>query len=150
LERINHRAKAFIDQNHILNLAVSQGDDVWAAPVFYIFYKTCFYFFSNETSRHILFSKSSGTAAASIHSNPFHQKDIKGLQLKGCIQKAGNTLVSAKAFALYLKKFSFPRDYTDPGVFGKAYNASWFVFIPELIIFMDNSIRFGYKTTIEF
>ena len=46
-------ARQLIAEQNTLTLATAQNETAWAAPVYYVFVKSTFYFLSSPDSRHI-------------------------------------------------------------------------------------------------
>ncbi|UCG66371.1 MAG: hypothetical protein JSW12_04910 [Deltaproteobacteria bacterium] len=63
-EEVRVLAEDLIRQESTMTMATAGGDVAWAAPVYYVFWKSSFYFFSEPTSRHIQESIKSGQASA--------------------------------------------------------------------------------------
>ncbi len=141
----------FLDSCHIMTLGTSDSKSVWTAPVYYIYLDSRFYFFSKATSRHILNAKVSGMAAASIHNNPQGWADIEGVQMEGLITAAGGGEQSVRAFKAYLKRFSFVREIMHRSFSGslasftEQFKVRWYTFIPEKMVYLDNSVKFGFR-----
>ena len=72
-----------IEEQSTMTLATAKGDVAWSAPVYYVFFKSCFYFFSDPTSRHIQESLASGQASCSIYANASSWQEIRGIQMSG-------------------------------------------------------------------
>ena len=73
----------------VLTLATSMEQEIWTAPVYYVFSNKQFYFFPNPDSRHIKDAYNSAVSknliAASVFSDDTDYKKIKGLQMQGKI-----------------------------------------------------------------
>ncbi len=134
-----------------MTLGTSDHVSVWTAPVYYIYHDMEFYFFSNSSSRHIQESEKFIKISASIHHNPKEWNDIKGIQMEGIVSKAKKGKKSVEAFKLYIKRFAFAKKIANKPISGsldcfkEQFKVKWYKFIPEKIIYLDNSIRFGFK-----
>lgn len=141
----------YIRSCHIMTLGTSDIKKVWTSPVFYLYSGSAFYFFSKKTSRHIQFAKKTGIASASIHHNPEEWADIKGIQMEGSISEASHDKKSVEAFKTYMKRFSFIQEIIKNPFSGSLVNfqeqfkVRWYTFIPEKMIYVDNSVHFGFK-----
>jgi uncharacterized protein YhbP (UPF0306 family) len=125
----------------------------WSAPVYYTFTRSSFYFVSNPKSRHIQESLD-GAAAASLYGQASGWEDIRGLQMSGTIRRIPTGREAMQAVTLYLKKYPFTRRLFKPAVTIDA-NAFWehfkvrlYAFDPDLVYYLDNQIRFGFRQEI--
>lgn len=155
-EDIAIAAEGFSEKCHIMTLAVSSDNTPWSAPVYYVHYNKCFWFFSSENSRHIIDAeKNSGIAAASVFGNPHDWTEIKGLQMKGKIRRAGISVESGMAFAKYMKKFSFVekmlsgKQVKDLSDLESLFRVRWYVFVPDEVYYSDNSVSFGFRERVK-
>jgi len=149
------RARELIDSQSTMALATARKGEAWTAPVYYVFYQGGFYFFSAPGSRHILESGESGQAAAAIYPFVSSWRDIRGVQMAGRIKKAGPGLKALRAVRAYIGKYPFTREFFDPGQeldlesFGERFRVRFYRFQPELVYYMDNKIRFGFREAIQ-
>lgn len=149
--RISDLASNFARQCHIMTLGVCSEKGAWTSAVYYIHYNKGFWFFSSETSRHIKDSKKkSGNAAAEIHSDSFDWSEIKGLQMTGRIKRAGISYDSASAFAAYMERFGFVKNMNgsipeSPEDLERLFRVRWYVFKPDEVYYLDNSLGFGFR-----
>jgi uncharacterized protein len=155
LNQINHLAKKLINEKYTMTLATASLHIAWAAPVYYVAYKNHFYFFSSPESRHIHEALGAGQAAAAIYEESTQWQDIKGIQMSGKIIYVSPGLEAKNAFGAYVKKFpllnSFFSDLSDfnlDGLFSR-FQARLYRFTPDSMIYMDNTIRFGFKEEIK-
>ncbi len=146
--------KKFLDSCHIMTLGTTDSKHVWTAPVYYIYQGSRFYFFSKATSRHILNTEVSGTAAASIHNNPQGWADIQGVQMEGVVSRAGCGEKSVQAFRAYVKRFPFVHEIMGSSFsgslvsFAEQFKVRWYIFVPEKMVYLDNSVGFGFRRQI--
>ena len=152
---LEKRAIELVNTSHVMTLATSGDQGPWSAPVYYIFHKACFYFFSSPNSRHILDSQPSG--AASIHESGKSISSLRGLQMNGIIESAGMGLTSAAAFKTYMSDFSSLINVSGDKskidsimALETLFRAKWYRFKPRASYYMDNSIGFGHKQPVKF
>ena len=69
-----------------MTLATANADEAWAAPVYYVRYKSAFYFLSDPKSRHIHEALQSGQSSAAVHAAASTWQEIRGLQMTGTIE----------------------------------------------------------------
>ena len=145
------RAEALIKEQSTMTLATSGGDEAWAAPVYYTFRKSSFYFFSDPSSRHIQESMKSGQASAAIYADSTSWEGIRGIQMSGKIEVVPAGLEAVEAIRGYLKKFSFTKEFFKVGqsidldAFTRHFRVKLYRYTPVLLYYMDNSIRFGFR-----
>lgn len=134
-----------------MTLATASGNAAWAAPVYYVFYKTAFYFFSDPDSRHIREALAGGQAAAAIYPLADTWQGIRGLQMSGRISPVHPGLAGIKALGAYIAKFPFTKDFFEPGQaldlanFTERFRVRLYRFDPHLVFYLDNQIRFGFR-----
>ncbi len=140
-----------IEEQSTMTLATAKGDVAWSAPVYYVFFKSCFYFFSDPTSRHVQESLASGQASSSIYANASTWQEIRGIQMSGQMETVSARLGTIEVIRAYLKKFPFTKDFFKPGqaldleAFTKRFKVKLYRFQPTLVYYLDNSIRFGFR-----
>lgn len=148
---IKKLAIELIDQQNTMALATAKDSISWAAPVYYVFYKSSFFFFSSPSSRHILEANDSEQASAAIYPSADTWQGIRGIQMSGLIGIVNPGLTGVQAVRAYIKKFPFTKEFFKPGQaldlenFGKRFNVRFYRFVPELVYYLDNRIKFGFR-----
>ena len=151
---LTRRAESLIEGESVLTLATAEDQTAWAAPVYFVYLKSKFYFFSSPDSRHIKEALQSGQAAATIFKPASSWQDIKGIQMTGAVETGFNIVESMKAVRQYLKRFPFTTSFfpekgtIDLDAFAKQFNVRFYRFLPDCIYYMDNSIRFAFREKI--
>ena len=154
-ERLRTLAGNLIEGQSTMTLATAQGDVAWAAPVYYVFCRSAFYFFSDPVSRHIQESLAGCQASAAVHSGTSSWEEIRGVQMSGSIDRVSGKLEAVETIGKYLKKFGFAQDFfskdqaLDLDAFAKRFHVRLYKFKPSLIYYLDNSIRFGFREAID-
>ncbi|MBW1787604.1 MAG: pyridoxamine 5'-phosphate oxidase family protein [Deltaproteobacteria bacterium] len=152
--KLRELAGKIIDNQAVMTLATAEDGAAWAAPVYFVFRKSGFYFLSDPEARHIRESLEGGKAAASIHAPAATWQEIRGVQMSGTIRREKSPMEAAAAIAAYLKKFPFTREFFKPGeipdleAFGNRFRVRLYRFTPSLIYYLDNQIRFGFREEI--
>ena len=150
-QEIEDLAEDLIMAQNTMTLATAKGNIAWAAPVYYVYLNSCFYFFSDPTARHIKESMTSHQASSAIYAAASTWHEIRGLQLSGRIDAIPPGLEAINVVRAYLKKFTFTKDFFAPGedldlgAFAVRFKVRLYRFKPSLIYYMDNSIRFGFR-----
>ena len=148
---VNELALSLINAQSTMALATANNDHAWAAPVYFVFHRTAFYFFSSPDSRHISEALDSGQASATIYPSVDSWQDIQGIQMSGCIRSAGIGLSALQALRAYIAKFPFTKEFFEPGQalnldsFGKRFRVRLYRFIPDDVFYLDNQIKFGFR-----
>ena len=149
------RAKKLIQKNQAMTLSTALNNQAWAAPVFYVNSGDSFYFFSSPNARHIIEALASGQAACTIYEEGASWQNLMGLQMSGKVLNVPAGVEASKAFFAYIKKFplvkTFFSDIKDIGFndFSTRLHTKLYCFIPESVLFMDNSVHFGFRTEIK-
>ncbi len=144
-------AIGLIGEQSTMTLATCSENVAWAAPVYYVFLKSAFYFFSDPASRHILEASESGQASGAIHGFASGWQEIRGIQMTGCIETLSMGFESAEVIRIYLKKFQFTKELFSSGValnldaFTSRFRVKLYKLKPTLIYYLDNSFRFGFR-----
>ena len=150
-QELSRMARQLVSQANTLTLATAEGDRAWAAPVYYVFVKPTFYFLSAPSSRHITEALHSGQASAAIHAAASTWKEIRGLQMTGRIQAVKPGLEAVRVLRAYLKKYPFTTDFfkdnthLDLNAFADRFGVKLYGFIPTLVYYLDNQIRFAFR-----
>jgi uncharacterized protein YhbP (UPF0306 family) len=155
LNHISRLANKLIHEKFTMTLATACRDAAWAAPVYFVFCNGGFYFFSNPRSRHIRQTLGSGQAAAAIYEESAQWEGLKGIQMSGKIEAVSPGTGAVNAFRAYVDKFPLIRSFiSDPASFNlegifSLFQARLYCFVPELLVYMDNTIHFGFKKEIQ-
>ena len=144
-------ARQLVAEQNTLTLATAEGDTAWAAPVYYVFLKSTFYFLSGPNSRHITEALRNGQASGAVHAAASTWKEIKGLQMTGRIRAIKPGLEAVQVLRAYLKKYPFTTDFfkenvtLDLDTFAERFGVKLYGFIPSLVYYLDNQIRFAFR-----
>jgi len=155
ISQILPRVKNLMQNSRAMTLATADKNNAWAAPVFYVSKDDRFYFFSSPNARHIKDAFASGQAACTIYEEGTSWQNLLGLQMSGKIINAPTGLEASKAFLAYVKKFplvkTFFSDIKNIGLtdFSTRFHAKLYCFVPESVLFMDNSVNFGFREKIK-
>ena len=137
-----------------MTLATFRDGQAWSAPVYYVFHKSALVFFSSPKSRHILEALEAKQAAASIFYPSSSWREIRGLQMSGVVEvvKPGREAISL--IRAYLKKYPFTAEFFSKGsvldlaAFTKQFRVNLYKFLPAQVLYMDNKIRFSFRTEV--
>ncbi len=143
-------ARKLAEQGSVMTLATCSMKGA-SAPVYYLFEDRKFYFFSNPDSRHITDVECANglSMAASIFSTGKTVKQIKGLQMGGWVETVYDPVESFKVVTAYIRKFKIQVDDDNPlKVLMDRFHARLYRFDPEMMVYMDNAISFGFKVKV--
>lgn len=153
-EELRTLTLGLVEKQNTMTLCTCTNDVPWAAPVYYVNRGFLLYFFSDPKSRHILESQAAGRAAAAVFSESNSWQDIRGLQMSGEIKRLGPSMESLRAFRAYLKKFSFTHEFFDSEEsldlqsISRRFQVRFYCFKPDLLLYLDNRIRFSFRSKI--
>ena len=139
-----------------MTLATAGDDAAWAAPVYYVFFKSAFYFLSSPESRHIKEALENGRASSAIYASGSTWQEIRGLQMTGSIHTVVGGLEAFQVLREYLKKFSFTKEFfkkntpMDPESFWERFGVKLYRFKPTLVYYLNNRIRFAFREEVTF
>jgi len=151
---IQQNVQALVQDRRSMTLATTDGKTAWAAPVYFVFENGVFYFFSDSDTRHIRDIETAGHAAAAVYDDENGWQQLRGLQMTGQVDRIGPGATAAAVIGAYLKKFPFVRDMApssgmpDMAFFAGKFRSHLYGLSPETVVYMDNSIRFGFRETI--
>ena len=153
--RLRTLARDLIQRESTMTLATAKGDTAWAAPVYYVFFRSCFCFFSDPESRHIRESVAGCRASAAIHASGSSWEDIRGIQMSGTVEMVSGKLEALEIISSYLKKYGFTRKFfsgnqaLDVDAFADRFNVRLYRFRPTLLYYLDNSLGFGFREAVD-
>ena len=148
---LTEMARRLVAEQNTLTLATADGDRAWAAPVYYVYVKSTFYFLSSPDSRHITEALRNGQASAAVHAAASTWKEIKGLQMTGRIRAVKPGLEAVRVLRAYLKKYPFTSDFFKDNIppeldaFADRFGVKLYGFMPSLVYYLDNRIRFAFR-----
>jgi uncharacterized protein len=154
-EELKDLAGRLAAEQTTMTLATARDDAAWAAPVYYIFFKSAFYFLSSPESRHIKEALENGQASSAIHASGSTWQEIRGLQMTGSIHTVMGGLEAFQVLRAYLKKFSFTKELfkkntpMDPESFWERFGVKLYQFKPSLVYYLDNRIRFAFREEVK-
>jgi len=138
-----------------MTLATAKGNAAWAAPVYYVFFKSAFYFLSAPESRHIKEGLENERASSAVHASGATWQEIRGLQMSGSIHPVEGRLEAFQVLRVYLKRFPFTKDFfkkntsMDPESFWERFGVKLYQFKPALVYYLDNRIRFAFREEVK-
>ena len=138
-----------------MTLATAKGDAAWAAPVYYVFFRSAFYFLSAPDSRHITEALDNHRASSAVHASGATWQEIRGLQMSGSIQPVEGRLEAIQVLRVYLKRFPFTKDFfykntsMDLESFWDRFGVKLYRFKPSIVYYLDNRIRFAFREEVK-
>jgi len=142
-------ANGLIEARRTLVLATADPGP-WSAPVYYVYRKGRFYFFSSPRSRHVVAAMASGRCAGSIFRDGDDWREIEGLQMEGRLERVRAGTEAARALGDYVKKFPTVRDFFaeetfDFGRFTEHFRTRLYAFVPERVFYLNNRAGIGKR-----
>jgi uncharacterized protein len=152
-DKAHHRAlvQALIAECRTMVLATCAEQTPWAAPVYYVYHKPGFYFFSSPRARHIQQGLSDCLTAAAIFADSAQWEDIQGIQMAGALQEVTGLAEQAVVVGRFLWKFPFARPFLQSGSKGAneppklGDKVRLYIFVPHEIHLTNNRLGFGQR-----
>ena len=145
----------YLKTHHTMTIASCQGNDPWAAAVFYANDGFELYFFSHPHSRHGLNMTANRRVSAAIHEDYRDWRAVRGIQLEGRAERLRSSARQAKFWNIYRKKFPFVDEFFRPGplremLLPKLAGIGLYKIVPATIWYIDNSAGFGHRERLSF
>jgi uncharacterized protein len=150
-EQLEEIVAEYMDSLTTMTLACCEKARPWVAPVYYARMSLDLVFFSSSNSRHSRAFTENSAASASICGSYETWRDIKGLQMEGCVRPISGLSHKSLAIAAYLKKYPFAKEFISEPlsmskvVFDKISKVQLYLFAPDTILFLENSEQFGTR-----
>jgi len=151
-EKVSERARRLAEGQRTMVLATADGP-AWAAPVYYVYCRAKFYFFSNAESRHIRATKANPKCAAAIYRDSDQWREIEGLQMEGSVAPVEAGPQAYQAFSTYELKFPTVKErLAEPGFdlagFLQTFRAEMYVFVADRVFYVNNKEGFASRRDI--
>lgn len=132
---------ALLETESTLALATTDEDGRAAvAPLFYLAEGLCLYWISATTTEHSENLKRDPTSSVTIYRPTDNWKDIRGVQMRGCVFPVKNGKRRKELIGLYSDRFRLGVNF-QPTIARR----TLYTFRPNFVRYIDNSQRFGYK-----
>jgi uncharacterized protein YhbP (UPF0306 family) len=139
--------RTFLESQSTLALAtIDANGNPQIAPLFYVSDDALnLYWLSSADSRHSINLMAREQAAATIYPEAWHWTGIRGLQIEGTAHPITDETTRQDILARYQQKFNLPSGFetiiTGSGLY---------VLKPTWVRWLDNGVRFGYKSEMQF
>ncbi len=145
----SQRALAYLYEHHVMSLATSNNDGMWAAAVFYASDGFELYFLSSPKTRHAINLEANAAVCATIQEDYRDWRSVKGIQLAGHAVRLQGSQRTA-AIECYERKFPFVGDALGMAreIASALEMVSWYRLVPSRLLFVDNSLGFGHRDEI--
>lgn len=143
--RIN--ALAYLADHHVMTLATTGSDGVWAAAVFYVNEGFDLFFLSAGHTRHGQNMAQNKYAAATIQEDYHDWPTIQGIQLEGDVQLLDGA-ARDEAIRLYQAKYPFVSP-NNPAIGPALAKVNWYRLRPRRLHFIDNRKGLGHRDEVE-
>ncbi len=139
--------RAFLEAQSTLALATIDAEGYpQTAPLFYVSDDAiCLYWLSSASSRHSVNLMANSNVAATVYPLAWHWTEIRGVQIEGEASPVTDEMTRQDMLARYYKKFDLP-----PGFETIIVDSVLYVLKPRWLRWLDNSVRFGYKSEMRF
>lgn len=137
---------AYLSSHHVMTLATSGADGIWAAAVFYVNEGFDLFFLSAAHTRHAQHIAANAQAAVTIQEDYEEWSQIQGIQCSGQVLRLQGE-EERRAVVLYRARFSFLRHAPEP-VLAAFTRVSWYRLRPDTLFFVDNRKGFGRRDQI--
>ncbi|MCL5962081.1 MAG: pyridoxamine 5'-phosphate oxidase family protein [Chloroflexi bacterium] len=144
----------YMRSHNTMTICTHGEDGPWATALFYVNDGFTLYFLSDPKTIHCRNIAANPTVAATINEDYRDWREIKGIQLQGTAEMIGGRREKAVAFALYVKKYPFVRDFfSSPAgitraMFSKVTSTTFYRLKPQRLLYLDNKQKFGYRVEI--
>jgi hypothetical protein len=139
--------RTFLESQSTLALAtIDANGNPQIAPLFYVSDDTLnLYWLSSSTSRHSVNLVEREQVAATIYAEAWHWTEIRGLQIEGTAHLITDDALRQDILTRYCQKFDLPSGFEAIIV-----DSTLYVLKPAWVRWLDNGVRFGYKSEIQF
>ncbi len=146
MTNVRQQALDYLARHHVMTLATTGPDGVWAAAVFYANEGFDLLFLSAGHTRHAQNMALQGQVAATIQEDYHDWQAIKGIQCAGeVVELTGQR--QETAVARYMQKFPFLK-LAPPPIQAALRKVNWYRLQPHRLYFIDNSKGFGHREEI--
>jgi uncharacterized protein YhbP (UPF0306 family) len=147
-DEVRQAALVYLEGHHVMTLATSGVEGVWAAAVFYVSEGFDLYFLSAGHTRHGQNLAADGRAAATIQEDYHDWPGIKGIQLEGVVTRLEGEARQA-AIERYVGKYPFVANPADERMRAALVKVNWYRLRPERLYLIDNSKGLGHRDEIK-
>lgn len=140
-------ALAYLADHHVMTLATTGSDGVWAAAVFYVNEGFDLFFLSAGHTRHGQNMAQNKYAAATIQEDYHDWPTIQGIQLEGGVQLLDGA-ARDEAIRLYQAKYPFVSP-NNPAIGPALAKVNWYRLRPRRLHFIDNRKGLGHRDEVE-
>lgn len=140
------RALSYLGAHHVVTVATSGPEGLWAAAVFYVNHDLDLYFLSAPQTRHALNIAAVPEVSATVQEDYGDWPEIKGIQLEGRAEQIRGA-EQARALAWYGRKFPLVADpaRAPATILAAMRKVAWYRIRPSRLYFIDNSRGFGHR-----
>lgn len=146
MAEVRANALAYLAAHHVMTLATTGPDGVWAAAVFYASEGFELFFLSAGHTRHGQNVAQNPHAAATIQEDYHDWPTIQGIQLEGDVQLLDGA-ARDEAIRLYQAKYPFVRS-DNPAIGPALAKVNWYRLRPRCLYFIDNRKGLGHRDEI--
>lgn len=147
---LHARVQGYLRDHNVATLATGNGDDLWAAAVFYVSDGCTLYFLSAPASRHCQNLAQNPRVAVTIQEDYSDWLEIKGVQLEGLASEISGA-EEELARRLYGRKFPVVGLLTQApaAIVNALAKVRWYKVVPQRLYFIDNSVGLGHRDEVD-
>ncbi len=164
--KVKETVLKYLEEHYTMIIATAEGENPWAASVFYANDGFTLYFLSDPGSRHSKNIAGNPVVAVTINEDYHDWRKIKGIQMEGKAEIVATENEVARAVEAYVNKYSFTAAYLKlisspfPKIAGyldrllsrlplvpglpTAFTASFYRVMPTKARFIDNEKSFSH------
>ena len=141
-----------IETQRTLGLATADPEP-WSAPVYYVYQKGRFCFFSSVESRHVTAALASERCAGAIYRDSDDWREIEGVQMEGKVERIPVGVEAVAVLQAYVGKYPTVKDFFVDAVFDfeqftARFRTQLYAFVPERVFYLNNQAGFGKREEI--
>ena len=140
----------YLDNHTVLNLATAGPQGPHAASVFYARRAFELFWFSDAGTRHSRDLARAVGCAGTITDNAEDYSKIQGLQLQGVGEELSDPAEKQTGLETLMARYPFLSEFTKGAQAARMESISIYRFRPLSITWIDNSVSFGFKQTLDF
>jgi len=140
----------YLEKHNTLTLATAGDGQPWATALYYVNDGFNLYILSKPETRHCQNLAQNPAVAVTINEDYKNWREIKGIQMEGRAYQLSGRGEKARAWALYLRKYPFVKDFIMLPRFKEALESvKLYKIVPTAVWFIDNTKGYFNKQKIE-
>ncbi len=149
---LNRLATGLIERCSTMVLATSTSEGPWAAPVYYVWLRGSFWFYSAGSSRHVSQGLGASKVAAAVWEDSASWRKIEGLQMEGRLSKAKDVTEATAIAMAYAARFPQAATILKDKLKGLdpcGSRIGLYAFSPATAIYTNNRYGLGFRSIVQ-